>query len=253
VHLADLHMDLNYQAGANWNCDEVICCRATSGSVTEPKFAARETGEYYCDMPYKTVDLMGQFIREEVEPEMIFYTGDIAPHNQWEYTLDEIKEYQSNVTAWMLEYFKDIPLYPIEGNHDFEVTNSQNFTVTDPIIPFTENLWKQWLSPEAMATFEKNGFYSEYIHLKDGTDFANKTRVIAVNTQPCYNMNFFLISTHKDGGDELAWLEDLLSEMEKKGENAILIGHVPTGDDCINNWAYRFNALMERYQHIVRT
>jgi sphingomyelin phosphodiesterase len=252
LHLADVHMDLYYEAGSNWNCDEVICCRSGSGTPSAPEFEARPTGEYYCDLPYTTLDLMGQYINKEVKPDVVLWTGDITPHDQWKYTLEEAEHYTSNFTGWMKEALGSYSLFPIEGNHDFGVANSQNFTTTDPMIPFDIENWNQWLTPEAIEVFKESGFYSEYFHLTDGTQFP-KTRLVAVNTQSCYIMNFYLIETHKDGGDQLAWFENLMKEMEAAGETAILIGHVPTGDDCLNNWSIRFNALLERYQHIIRT
>jgi hypothetical protein len=39
--------------------------------------------------------------------------------------------------------------------------------------------------------------------------------------------------------------------MEKNGENAILLGHIPV-HGCLRAWGGRFQALMERYQHIIR-
>jgi len=35
VHISDLHLDLNYQVGANSNCKFDTCCRANSGPVTD--------------------------------------------------------------------------------------------------------------------------------------------------------------------------------------------------------------------------
>lgn len=33
----------------------------------------------------------------------------------------------------------------------------------------------------------------------------------------------------------------------------MIIGHIAPGDQgCIKRWSVRFNALMERYQHLVR-
>ena len=33
----------------------------------------------------------------------------------------------------------------------------------------------------------------------------------------------------------------------------MIIGHIPPGDaGCVKKWSVRYNALMERYQHIVR-
>lgn len=39
--------------------------------------------------------------------------------------------------------------------------------------------------------------------------------------------------------------------MEAKGEQAILIGHIPT-HGCLRAWGSRFQALADRYQHIIR-
>jgi len=49
-----------------------------------------------------------------------------------------------------------------------------------------------------------------------------------------------------DPGDELAWLEATLKEMEANNEKAILISHIPTRS-CLKTWGARFQALMERY------
>lgn len=54
-----------------------------------------------------------------------------------------------------------------------------------------------------------------------------------------------------DPGGELAWLESILIDMEAKGENAILLGHMPISD-CLRAWGSRFQALAERYQHVIR-
>jgi hypothetical protein len=81
----------------------------------------------------------------------------------------------------------------------------------------------------------------------------DKVRVIAVNTQPCYQFNFFVWSSRYDPGGELAWLEALLRDMESKGEIAIFLGHVPPGSvSCLYDWAIRLRAILDRYQHIVR-
>lgn len=39
--------------------------------------------------------------------------------------------------------------------------------------------------------------------------------------------------------------------MEAKNESAILLGHIPT-HGCLRAWGSRFQALMDRYQHIIR-
>ena len=54
-----------------------------------------------------------------------------------------------------------------------------------------------------------------------------------------------------DPGEELAWLETTLRDMETKGEKAILLGHM-SPRSCLKSWSLRFQALMERFQHVVR-
>jgi hypothetical protein len=54
-----------------------------------------------------------------------------------------------------------------------------------------------------------------------------------------------------DPGDELAWLEATLRDMDAKGEKAILLGHIPT-HGCLRAWGSRFQALADRYQNIIR-
>lgn len=54
-----------------------------------------------------------------------------------------------------------------------------------------------------------------------------------------------------DPGNELAWLESELNDLEKKNEFAYIIGHIPS-NNCKQEFAMRYAALMERYQHVVR-
>jgi sphingomyelin phosphodiesterase len=81
----------------------------------------------------------------------------------------------------------------------------------------------------------------------------DKVRVVAVNTEACYNANFFLMKLRDDPGDQLKWLEQTLYEMEANGEVGILLGHVPPGSNsCLEQWATRYQALMDRFQNVIR-
>ena len=76
----------------------------------------------------------------------------------------------------------------------------------------------------------------------------DNVRVVAINTEACYYYNLFLMAQMSDPGNQLAWLETTLREMQENGEVAILIGHHPPGGfDCISEWSKRLGALMERY------
>ena len=83
--------------------------------------------------------------------------------------------------------------------------------------------------------------------MSDGTVY-DKVRVIAINTNACYNFNYFLIKQRNDPGDHLKWLEETLNKMERNGEVGLIVGHIPpNSDSCLEQWATRFNALMDRY------
>jgi len=119
------------------------------------------------------------------------------------------------------------------------------------MLGFMGDLWKDYLTEDAMKTFREYGYYVMPLRLIDGTKLP-KTKMIALNTQSCYTMNLLLWMNRDDPANELSWLEQELKAMEANGEHAIIYGHVPPGDDCMYNWAVRFKALMERYQHVVR-
>ena len=67
---------------------------------------------------------MGDYVKTEIKPDTILWTGDIPPHDQWNYSEDYIHEYSS----WLANYFKanftDEAIHVLEGNHDFVVPNS---------------------------------------------------------------------------------------------------------------------------------
>lgn len=51
--------------------------------------------------------------------------------------------------------------FPLEGNHDFgSVPNSQDFETTDPLLPFLGKYFKKYIDEDALAQFEKTGYYT---------------------------------------------------------------------------------------------
>lgn len=90
-------------------------------------------------------------------------------------------------------------------------------------------LWKDWLDADAQEMYKKAGYYTQKLKLKDGTVF-DKVNIVAINTQPCYNFNFYLWSQRDDPGGVLQWLNETFHEIERKGEIAIIISHIPPGE-----------------------
>jgi len=254
VQFTDLHLDLDYTTGASTTCDTVMCCRPENGFPEDPSIQAGEFGSVaFCDVPPSVLYKMGDKVNE-LAPDVLFWTGDVPPHDLWEYSYDHVKRYVGFLSEYMHANLNQWSIFPMEGNHDYGAMNSQDFSTPhpDPMITFQLEQWSDWLDEDAQKEYAVHGYYSQPLKTSDGTVFP-KVRVVAVNTEACYNMNFYLMKLRDDPGDQLQWLEETLYKMEANGEIGILIGHVPPADaSCLNQWATRYTALMDRFQHIIR-
>jgi sphingomyelin phosphodiesterase len=203
----------------------------------------------YCDIPASVLYKMGDKINE-LAPDVLFYTGDVPPHDQWNYNFEEEVRYQNFLFDYMTANLTSWSTFPLEGNHDFAIViNSQDLDsdIPDPTITLLADKWNVWLDENSIEQFMKNGCYVQSVKLSDGTDMP-KVKVVAINSEASYNFNFFLITNRNDPGGILAWLEATLTEMEANDEIAILIGHSPLNDvSMLSGWAKRFQALMERF------
>jgi len=109
VHVSDLHMDMLYKEGTLASCDGYLCCREEVGYPTSPdQTAAGQWGSYHnCDMPQKSIQNMLDFVASEINPDMIFWTGDNNAHNVWENTAEEVTEYMNVISGMVSDTFKD--------------------------------------------------------------------------------------------------------------------------------------------------
>ena len=94
----DFHLDYSYIPGMNTKCGDPICCRQESGLPDDPKDAAGPWGDYLCDVPERTALNMLDFIREQIQPDAVIWTGDSIPHNVGSLTADSNAEIMKNVT-----------------------------------------------------------------------------------------------------------------------------------------------------------
>lgn len=136
VHFTDIHMDMYYRAGANKHCDNVICCRAEDGFPNDTNSQAGPLGTFGCDIPIDVVTRMGEYINKNVKPDIIFWGGDVTPHDQYNYTFDYVATLQTRLADFFKANLSDYVLYPLEGNHDFVTPNSQDFSKPDEMLAF---------------------------------------------------------------------------------------------------------------------
>jgi sphingomyelin phosphodiesterase len=87
-----LHVDFDYLIGANTECLLPICCRAENGKPFDESKMASKWGDYNCDLPVSTLESLFAYIRDEVKPDIVIWTGDTVPHNIWANSDEEVVE-----------------------------------------------------------------------------------------------------------------------------------------------------------------
>ena len=130
---------------------------------------------------------MLKFVGEEVQPDMVFWTGDNTAHNVWSNTADETTMYTITATTMIRQAVKNsgLTIFPIHGNHDTWVEEFQDFSNpgTNYEINHFKKYWDEWLDEPAMEQFGKYGFYAMDMKLMNGKSLPAGSRLIALNTQ----------------------------------------------------------------------
>ena len=167
--MSDLHLDIEYTVGAAKTCGSVICCRPRYGFPSEKSQQAGPIGSYQCDSPPALLNSMLDFINNTIKPEVVLWTGDTFPHNEWQSPSFEDKSVVLDVINTMLKANLTGPtLYPVIGNHDLAVSDLENFDELEPMINHTAYLWKDWLTEDSKRQYLENGCYTQKLKLNSG-------------------------------------------------------------------------------------
>lgn len=186
-HFSDLHFDYQYTPGKTNTCNDIVCCRSTSGDPQTPDQAAGKWGDYRCDANPKLFEQVKYTFNMTGSPDFIVWTGDNIQH-----TVDENPEDTSNNTVLISEFVQKYSpssvVFPIHGNHEFNPMNSQNFSKSlDPVVDRISESWRPWLTNKTYEEYRKNTYFSydATTHPNVNEDFnrkMNKTRIIAINS-----------------------------------------------------------------------
>lgn len=220
VHISDVHLDLQYEVGTNAVCDSLLCCRAEFGIAEPGQPAAGPWGSDsgLCDLPLQTFQHMMAYVASDIQPDVVFWTGDNSAHTVWNNTVEEVTNYTKVVTNTIKDAFKDsnVSVYPIMGNHDTWPTDIQDFSapgINYPINHIKED-WSDWLDEAATEKFGEYGHYSMDLSLKNGKELPAGSKVIALNTNSCDMNNWYILGERSDPGHQFAWLEQQLLDVE---------------------------------------
>jgi hypothetical protein len=109
--------------------------------------------------------------------------------------------------------------------------------------------WKGWLDDnESYELFKKTGYFSKRLRLI--TD--RLVKVIVLNTETCDIENHNVYATLYDPMSQLDFLLRELDMIEKNQGLAIVSFHITPDDGCNHEFAVRYKAILDRYQHIIR-
>jgi sphingomyelin phosphodiesterase len=203
LHLADLHIDVQYRPGSNANCGRPLCCR--DGSPTQGDIGAGFWGDYrLCDLPLWTAEIILNHINQnEHDIDWIYFTGDIAPHDVWQQTKDK-NDKEISFTIRLLERaFPMKKIYPCVGNH--EAAPADLFE-PDNMPSLYDELASQWierfhLDQQTRATIIKGGYYTTMV--------TSTLRLISLNMNYCTANNYWLLINSTDPSGQLQWVMNI--------------------------------------------
>ncbi|KAL1923878.1 uncharacterized protein VTP21DRAFT_6913 [Calcarisporiella thermophila] len=257
LHLSDWHVDSHYKPGSDAVCDRPTCCRSDSGS-NPPKRPASIWGDYSCDTPQLLADNMIDHIVKKDNIDLGFLTGDLVAHDIWiadkEAAEKNIKRTWDGLHRKLNKAVKTF--FPVVGNHDFVPINlspPKHYPEgkDDPQYPFFAEQWEKFLDSDTAKQVVKNtGSYSYT------PEAYPKLKVISLNTNWCYTLNFYVLDHARDHPDPnlmLAWLVSELQDAEDNGQRVWILGHHPSGQsDCMHNYSHLFYQIVQRYSpHVI--
>ncbi|KAF7715426.1 Sphingomyelin phosphodiesterase [Penicillium ucsense] len=251
VHISDIHVDLSYETGANYNCTKNICCRpyTSADAPGNTDFPAGQYGNHQCDSPVTLEESMYEAIQSLVpDASFTIFTGDVVEGAVWLVNQSEVTNDLNDAYKTRMPSYLNL-VYGVIGNHDVAPVNSFPPSDIDTTISSQWSYdtlssdWTQWIGSAAASTADQYGSYS--VKYPKGN-----LRIISFNTNFYYKENFWLYerTMQSDPNGQLAWLVSELSAAEAAGERVWLLGHMPMGTgDAFHDGSNYFDQIIQRY------
>jgi sphingomyelin phosphodiesterase len=100
------------------------------------------------------------------------------------------------------------------------------------------------LPPDALETIKKGGYYTTLI--RPGL------RLIALNNNVCFALNWWVIYSVKSIAIQFQWLHDCLLSAENAGEKVHILAHIPNGDENFHQPCSReFRRIVDRFHETI--
>ncbi|ORY78497.1 Metallo-dependent phosphatase-like protein [Protomyces lactucae-debilis] len=270
LHISDVHPDRFYTPGAKL----MDMCHLEPSDAKKKKDHHDARAGYWgpdpgseCDTPIQlvnaTLDFIDRAFVQQGGVDFVVWTGDSARHdndNRYPRTLPQIYELNHMMTQGMhrvfgTDRFKEstIPVIPTIGNNDVWPHNLM-FPGPSKTIAKYKELWKLWIPPEQIHTFDRGAYFHVSV--------APKLTVISLNSIFFYENNAAVegCSVYEPGSLQLDWLEIQLRIFRQQNIKVWIIGHVPPTnrqwyDDCFDRYAnlvveYRDLVIGQLFGHV---
>ena len=218
LHVTDIHYDPFYLEGSADNCVGRLaglpCCHIFD-IVLKPYTRANKWGNYNCDTPFSLINRTLHWASEQLDPDVVLYTGDTADHNIWMQGMFSTIRVEQEVANVFSNAFPHTPVFVTHGNHDtFPIDQTMPF-VYSHMLEQMGTIWGNWLSPKASEQFKKNGSYVQTI--------LPNLDLVSLNTVP-FNAHNIFHSKHSQL--QWDWLNRTLARSKKNEHYVWLISHI---------------------------
>ncbi|CAH0560165.1 unnamed protein product [Brassicogethes aeneus] len=249
LHLSDFHYDPMYTPGKNVACEDPLCCQVDSDDPKNSSSACGYWTEYKnADIPWHTLEELLKQVQNH-DFDFVYFTGDIISHRVWSTSIESNTQAIKEVYQLFRDKFS-VPVFPILGNHEPTPINQWSKDVADPnlstswLYELVAQEWSSWLPTSALETIRHGGYYT--VSPRPGF------RVIVLNSNVCYNLNWWLIYDDFDPYNQLSWLTKTLLESEQNGESVHILSHIPSGNgNCLHVWSREFNKIVQRFANTI--
>ncbi|CAI8030322.1 Sphingomyelin phosphodiesterase [Geodia barretti] len=254
LFLTDMHWDPYYTPGLTNDCGEPLCCRPPNPKATNESTAAGNWGDYQCDVPYRTLESLMQFIAGmSDEFDWVYWTGDLPAHYVWNQTRENQLYIMDTLCDMMKQYLPDKIVFPSLGNHEGVPVNAfpppfvtgengDSWLLTD-----ASRQWYSWLSqlPDwdtTHNTITYGGFYN--VRVREGL------RVISLQTNFANSGNYWLLINSTDPAGQLKWLVEQLLQAERDVDKVHIIGHI-FPSSYMKEFGWNYHKIVTRFESTI--
>ncbi|KAJ6655249.1 hypothetical protein lerEdw1_005593 [Lerista edwardsae] len=218
-HITDLHLDPSYHITQNHT---QVCASSKGVNASNPGLF----GDVMCDSPYRLIVSALQYMKDYgQQTSFMIWTGDSPPHVPVrELSTKIVIDIIGNLTSTIRSFFPHLQVFPALGNHDYWPQDQLPVSANE-IYNAVGDIWKPWLTDEAVTTLKKGGFYTQ---LFQPSTTSQPLRIISLNTILYYGPNL-VTENMTDPANQFEWLEHVLEAAHQNKEMVYVIAHVPVG------------------------